>query len=191
MRYFNSRNIFIFLSISLYILAVFLLLNLNVQGIKYPYFDDYNIETVSLLKGVYAIFGGTYIIKRGYFIKNDFVENPILTKEVNFRFDYITFFFVVLTFISILCIFIFYYQKRKLLFSLIILLISIVGVSFEPTFFYIVSGGPNDVNICFSPNMGNGILGIGAIAYVCIIACIAIFVFIRLIYLYSKKITID
>ena len=191
MKKINSSIIFLIIGILFFVLSVSLLLLLNVQGVKYPYFTEYQVEIVSLVKGVYAIFGGTVEIKRGYFIKDNFVEDTTLTQSVNLRFDYITFFFIILNLISIILIYLFYFKKNKLIFCLSLYLISLVGVGLEPTFFWVVSGGINEFDTCFSPNQGNGIVGIGAISYVCIMSILAIYVLIRIIYLYKKKLTID
>ncbi len=191
MRRVNSSLIFLIVSILFFILSVSLLLLLNVQGVKYPYFTEYQVEIVSVVKGVYAIFGGVVEIKRGYFIKDNFVEDSSLTQTVNLRFDYITFFFIVLNLISIILIYLFYFKKNKLIFCLILYVISLIGVGLEPTFFWVVSGGIDVFDTCFSPTQGNGIVGIGAITYVCIMSILAIYVLIRIIYSYKKKLTID
>ncbi len=191
MRKVNSRVIFLLVALLFYFVSLSLLLLLNVQGIKYPYFTEYQVEIVSLVKGVYAIFGGMVEIKRGYFIKDNFIEDPSLTEIVSLRFDYLTFLFLLLNFLSIILIYIFYYKKNKLTFCFIFYLLTLIGIGLEPTFFWIVSGGPSEFDACFSPNQGNGIIGIGAICYVCVMSILAFYVFIRIIYLYKKKLTID
>ena len=191
MKKINSSIIFLIIGILFFVLSVSLLLLLNVQGVKYPYFTDYQVEIVSLVKGVYAVFGGNVEIKRGFFIKDNFVEDSTLTQSVNLRFDYITFFFIILNLISIILIYLFYFRKNKLIFGLSLYVISLIGVGLEPTFFWVVSGGINEFDVCFSPLQGNGIVGIGAITYVCIMSILAIYILIRIIYLYKKKLTID
>lgn len=191
MRKINSSIIFLIVGILAFIISTSLLLLLNVQGIKYPYFTDYQVEIVSLIKGVYAVFGGVVEIKRGFFIKDNFVEDKSLTQSVNLRFDYITFFFLILNLISIILIYLFYFRKNKLIFGLSLYVISLIGVGLEPTFFWVVSGGISEFDTCFSPTQGNGIVGIGAITYVCIMSILAIYILIRIIYLYKKKLTID
>lgn len=135
MRKINSRIIFLIIALSFYVISISLLFTLNVQGIKYPYFTEYQVEIVSLVKGIFAIFGGVVEIKRGYFIKDNFIEDPSLNQTVSLRFDYLTFLFLLLNFLSIILIYIFYYKKSKLITCFAFYLISLIGVGLEPTFF--------------------------------------------------------
>ncbi len=191
MRRINSRIYFLIIAILLFILSVILLLTLNVQGIQYSYFTEYNIELICMVKGVYTIFGGSLLIEKGYIIKNNFYVDKNLCEVCNFRFDYLTFMFIILTFVSIILIYVFYYQKLKLLFSTLLFSVSIIGVSFQPTFLWIISGGNKNFDKLFSPYQGNGIVGIGAIAYITIMSAILVFLIVRIFYLYLKKLTID
>ncbi len=191
MKRINSRIYFLIVALILFLISIIFLFSLNVQGIQYENFAKYNVESICYVKGIYAILGGSIFIEKGYIIKNQFYADENLSHEVNFRFDYLTFLFLILTFISIILVYIFYYKKRKLIYASILYCVSIIGVSFQPSFLWVISSGNSSFDDFFSPITGNAILGIGAIVYVVIMSTILIFLVCRIIYLYHKKLTID
>lgn len=187
----NSRLLFIVFSAILFITATILLMSMDVEGILNPSFSEEQLQIVSIVKGYDAILGGLCTITRGYIINDAFVEDTTLFVQTIFRFDYLTFFFLILNVVSIVFTYLFFYRKRILLATMLINGVSLLGVSFQPQYFWIISGGIREFDNCFSPAYGNSIIGNGAIAFVPIMAIVFIYILGRVIYLFTKKVTIE
>lgn len=179
----------IFLSFSL-ILAFIAFFFFFISDFEVIAYKD-GVTKASIIFNYVSVFGGSHNVTRGNIVDGSFVfignENLIL----DFAFDYLTFIGLIVCLLTFIVMNINFNKKVFLLISTFLNSLSLIYLAFQVEYFLFVNSDRSEITDIFKVNGSYEIISYGLIAFLVIFAFIDLSNYIRVIYLFKRKVTIE